>query len=302
MPRNRGFYVRKNSSTFIRYRNGALYMYLNKTDFIKTFSDEITPSDITSHFVHSFKTDESIHSKTDLYKHWLDAIYDTYVFYNGFDSLEECCQYIIESPYERSRYIIVEFLDMYYAVIYNSSSIQLVCGKDCCYFTYNDFFISAKNPTSSLKVTVRRKVKDINPMIYKEMQIFDDNIRMFMFKTKNDTTCIEVDREEYINFIVLLGISMKRSMFELTEYNRNLLNIYFKQYHGYTVFPKKYDDVIAVDPFQRQLLLKNGQTEYFYTSFSQDGAWHGRGNQEELNDVQILIANLNNSELEVNVL
>lgn len=222
---------------------------------------------------------------------WFNQVYDSYTFFDGFKTLEKCKEYLEVSPYLKSRYIIIKFREMYYAVVYHSHSSQQVIGKDRAYYTKNGFFLCDSEVDSRLKVDKRLKQKDINPIIYHELLAFS-NIEAFMYKRVDATECTEIDPKEYMNFIVLLGISFKNVWYNTKtkkqiDDNRCVLNVYFKAFHGYTLFAQK-EGAIQVNPFQRLLkfnpkLSKHSQKiEPFRTELNENGAWHIRANKAQL--------------------
>ena len=200
-------------------------------------------------------------------KEWLDSVYDSYSFYDGFDSLEECAAYIFDSPYENSTYRIVKFLNMYYAVVYENTQYQQVIGKDVSYYTKNKLFITSPRPPHSL-VAKQRVRLPVLTMIYHELYSFDVALKVYRLSQENPHQFVEVEKiHEEIHYIVLLGITFKDAWYPCNTphhiaHSRALLNVYFSEGYNFMLFGK-YVNAIAINPFQRLICFAKGRVEHF---------------------------------------
>ena len=198
---------------------------------------------------------------------WLNSVYDSYYFYDGFDSLEQCTAYIFNSHYEHSTYRIIKFLNMYYAVIYENTQQQQVIGKENAYYTKNKLFLASSRPPQSL-VTKQRARLPVFTMIYHELHFFDSSLTVYRLSKEDPNQFVEVeDIQEEMPYIVLLGITFKDVWYPCnTPYHiassSALLNIYFNNGYDFMLFGK-YVNAIAINPFQRLICLAKGRIEPF---------------------------------------
>ena len=200
-------------------------------------------------------------------KEWLNSVYDSYYFYDGFDRLDECSAYIFNSHYENSTYRIIKFLDKYYAVIYENTQQQQVIGKDISYYTKNKLFLTSPCPPHSL-VAKQRVRLPVFTIIYHELHSFDPDLKVYRLSQENSHQFVEVeDIHEEAHYIVLLGITFKDIWYpcntphHITQ-SRAQLNIYFNEGYNFMLFGK-YVNAIAVNPFQRLICLAKGRIEHF---------------------------------------
>lgn len=238
----------------------ALVRHLLEIRFLRIFDNKfITARNIAGETV-GFETEDS------LCKAWLNSIYNSYTFYEGFDTLEACQSYIFKTPYENNQYRIVKFLTMYYAIIYENTQFQQVVGKEICYYTKNNLFLVGHRPPANLTKKDRAALPVI-PIIYHELYAFDPEITVYHLETKDATTFVPCDIQESLSYIVLLGVTFKDSWYlcdtpHAIAHNRALLNLYFPVGHGFTLFGK-YSKAIAINPFQRLIYLPRGRIEHF---------------------------------------
>ncbi|MFF5996094.1 hypothetical protein AAGS61_15280 [Lysinibacillus sp. KU-BSD001] len=201
-----------------------------------------------------------------IYKEWFDSVYDSYHFYNGFDSLEECVAYISQSPYDNATYKIVRFLDMFYAVVYENTQHQQVVGKDVSYYTKNKLFLSSPRPQHS-SIAKQRVRLPVIPLIYHELMVFDPNLRVYELTEAASDQFVEGDAHDLMSYIVLLGITFKDIWYPCTTphsiaHSRAALNMYFNDGHDLMLFGK-YVNAVAINPFQRLICFAKGRIEHF---------------------------------------
>ncbi|MER2106523.1 MAG: hypothetical protein ABS949_06250 [Solibacillus sp.] len=208
-----------------------------------------------------FETEDS------LCKEWLNSVYDSYSFYDGFDTFEDCQLFIFnESHYPNHYFRIVKFLTMYYAVIYENTQFQQVIGKDICYYNKNNLVLVGHRPPSNLTHKDRPALPVI-PLIYHELYAFDPQITTYHLPDAMATQFVECPVHDTISYIVLLGVTFKDIWYlcntpHTIAHNRALLNLYFTEGHGFTLFGK-YSKAIAINPFQRLISLAHGRIEHF---------------------------------------
>ena len=199
-------------------------------------------------------------------KDWLDSVYDSYYFYDGFDSLDECTAYILNSPYENATYRIVKFLHMYYAVVYENTQQQQVIGKDVSYYTKNRLLLTSPRPPHSL-VAKQRARMPVFTVIYHELHSFDPTLKVYRL-SEDAHQFVEVENNyKEIPYIVLLGITFKDAWYPCNTphhiaHSCALLNIYFNKGYDFMLFGK-YVNAIAINPFQRLICLAKGRIEHF---------------------------------------
>ena len=213
-------------------------------------------------------SDESIGFDTEdsLCREWLLSIYNSYSFYEGFDTWEHCIHYIQSSHYDNHLYRIVEFSNMFYAVIYENSYYQQVIGKDICYYAKSNLFLCAKRPLSNLTAKDRTKLPPI-PLIYFELLAFDPHLKIYELQSEHTLDYKEVPALEALEYAVLLGVTFKDIWYKCDSphaiaQNRAILNLYFNRGHNLTLFGK-YSKAIAINPFQRLIYLPKGRIEHF---------------------------------------
>lgn len=225
---------------------------------------------VDNKFVTSRKiADETVGFETEdsLCKSWLHSIYDSYSFYEGFDTLEACQHFIFhESHYANHYFRIVKFLNMYYAIIYENTQFQQVIGKDSSYYNKNNLFLVGHRPPSNLTLKDRTALPVI-PLIYHELYAFDSQITVYHLPNAQATGFVKCPVQEAISYVVLLGVTFKDNWYlcntpHAIACNRALLNLYFTDGHGFTLFGK-YSKAIAINPFQRLIYLANGRIEHF---------------------------------------
>lgn len=208
-----------------------------------------------------FETEDS------LCREWLNSIYDSYSFYTGFDTLEDCqCFIFNESHYSNHYFHIIKFLNMYYAVIYENTQFQQIIGKEICYYNKNNLFLVGHRPPSNLTFKDRPALPVI-PIIYHELYAFDPNISAYHLPEPMATEFVPCSVQEAISYIVLLGVTFKDIWYlcdtpHAIAHNRALLNLYFTEGHGFTLFGK-FSKAIAINPFQRLVHLPRNRTEHF---------------------------------------
>ena len=199
-------------------------------------------------------------------KVWLDSVYDSYYFYDGFNSLDECVAYIFDSPYENTTYRIVKFLHMYYAVVYENTQQQQVIGKDVSYYTKNKLLLTSPRPPHSL-VAKQRVRLPVFTVIYHELYSFDPTLKVYGL-SEDAHQFVEVENiVEEMPYIVLLGITFKDAWYPCNTphhiaHSSALLNIYYNRGYDFMLFGK-YVNAIAVNPFQRLICLAKGRVEHF---------------------------------------
>lgn len=200
-------------------------------------------------------------------KEWLDSVYDSYYFYEGFDSLDECATHIFDSNYENSTYRIVKFLHMYYAVVYENTQQQQVIGKNVSYYTKNKLFLTSPRPPHSLVVKQRVRLP-VFTVIYHELHSFDPALKVYQLSAEDPYQFVKVeDIHEEIHYVILLGITFKDAWYPCNTphhiaHNRALLNVYFNEGYDFMLFGK-YVNAIAINPFQRLICFAKGRVEHF---------------------------------------
>jgi hypothetical protein len=207
-----------------------------------------------------FETEDS------LCREWLLSIYNSYSFYEGFDSIEDCIEFIEGSYYDNHLYRIVQFSSMFYAVINENSQYQQVVGKEISYFTRNNLLLCTKRPPANLTFKERIKMPPI-PLIYYELHAFDPQIKIFKANSSSSIEFNEVPILDEIEYAVLLGVTFKDIWYtcdtpQAIAHNRALLNLYFNRGHNLTLFGK-YSKALAINPFQRLVYLPKGRIEQF---------------------------------------
>ncbi|MBS7344797.1 MAG: hypothetical protein KIG60_03890 [Caryophanon sp.] len=221
---------------------------------------------------------DSLYFETEdgLCREWLNSIYDSYHFYEGFETIESCEQYIRSSHYPDEKYIIICFLNMYYAVVYENTQHQQIIGKDLAYYTKNNLFLVSERPPNNLMMKDRERLPVI-PLIYYELAAFDANMQTFHLH-KESNQFIECALEEHLEYVVLLGITFKDCWYlcdtpYAIAHNRQILNMYFNDGHGFTVFGK-YANAIAINPFQRLLYMPKERVEHYQMDIDNHRAPH----------------------------
>ena len=236
-----------------------LVQHLLSNRFLRTLNNKLVTSRSISDETVGFETEDS------LCREWLLSIYNSYDFYEGFETLELCKQFIFSTNYDNELYRIVQFNSQYYAVVYENAQHQQIIGKELSYFTKNNMFLCAKRPPSNLMIKDRHKLPPI-PLVYYELNAFDPDLKVFQLnvETKHYEEVPVLDAVEYA---VLLGITFKDIWYtcdtpHAIAHNRALLNLYFNQGHNLTLFGK-YSKAVAINPFQRLVYLQRGRIEHF---------------------------------------
>ncbi|MEG0470936.1 MAG: hypothetical protein RR588_01245 [Solibacillus sp.] len=227
--------------------------------FLRLFDNKLVTSRSIADETLGFETEDS------LCREWLLSIYKSYNFYEGFDTTEACIKYIHASPYN-NKFRLVQFSDMYYAVINENTQFQQVIGKEISYFTRNDVFLTAKKPPLNLVLKDRVKMPVI-PLIYHELYAFDANIAVFQLPHAHSVETVQISVTDALEYIVLLGFTFKDIWYSCDTpfaiaHNRAILDLYFNQGHNLTAFGK-YSKALAINPFQRLLYLPKGRIEHF---------------------------------------
>ena len=200
-------------------------------------------------------------------KEWLDSVYDSYHFYDGFDCLDECTAHIFNSPYENSTYRIVKFLHMYYAVVYENTQQQQVLGKNVSYYTKNKLLLTSPRPPHSLVVKQRVRLP-VFTIIYHELHSFDPTLKVYRLSAEDPHQFVEVENiHEELHYIVLLGVTFKDAWYPCNTpyhiaHSRALLNVYYNEGYDFMLFGK-YVNAIAINPFQRLVCFAKGRVEHF---------------------------------------
>ena len=240
----------------------ALVEYLIDVHILRVYDGKL----ITSH---NILEDTMIFETEDgLCKEWLNTVYDSYSFYEGFESFDDCLQYIVGSHYNNTTYVIIKFLNMYYAVVYENTKHQQIIGEDIAYYTKNNLFLVSHRPPVNL--TMKDRVRQpVIPLIYHELFTFDPMIRAYRIPEGGTTNFEEIPVHDALSYIVLLGVTFKDIWFTCNTpysitHNRAILNMYFNEGHGITLFGK-YSNAIAINPFQRLIYLPKGRIEHFQT-------------------------------------
>lgn len=237
-----------------------LVKHLLEIRFLRTSNGKLVTSRAISDDTLGFETEDS------LCREWLLSIYNSYYFYEGFDSIESCLAYIQSSHYDNALYRIIRFHNYYYAVIYENGQHQQVIGKETAYFTRNNLFLCAKRPPSNLVTKDRIKLPPI-PLIYYELLAFDPNLAIYKVLSSKTLDYEEVPISQAIEYAVLLGFTFKDIWYPCNTphaiaHHRAILNLYFNKGHNLTLFGK-YSKAIAINPFQRLVYLPKGRIEHF---------------------------------------
>lgn len=236
-----------------------LVQHLLSNRFLRTENGKLLTARSISDDSVGFETEDS------LCREWLLSIYPSYHFYDGFETLDLCHQYIQSTNYDNELFRIVQFHGQFYAVVYENARHQQVIGRETSYFTKNYLFLCAKRPPSNLMTKDRNKLPPI-PLIYYELHAFDPALKIYQLH-KETHVYQEVPILEAIEYAVLLGITFKDIWYlcdspHAIAHNRALLNLYFNQGHNLTLFGK-YSNAIAINPFQRLVHLQKGRIEHF---------------------------------------
>ncbi|MEG0383815.1 MAG: hypothetical protein RR642_03575 [Solibacillus sp.] len=237
-----------------------LVQHLIEIRFLRLFDGKLITSRSIVGETLGFETEDS------LCREWLLSIYSSYHFYEGFDTIESCIDYIQTSPYDKNKFRIVQFCDMYYAVINENTQFQQVIGKDLSYFSRNLVFLTAKKPPLNLVLKDRVKIPVI-PLIYHELHAFDSNIKVYQLPHEKADNAVQIPVQEALEYVVLLGVTFKDIWYSCNTphaiaHNRALLNLYFDPGHNLTAFGK-YSNALAINPFQRLIYLPKGRIEHF---------------------------------------
>lgn len=239
----------------------TLIKHLLDIKFLRILDGKLITSRIIAEETIGFETEDT------LCLEWLRSIYDSYSFYNGFDTLNDCLHCVQNSHYDTQIFRIIRFNQMFYAVVYENTQHQQIIGKDLCYFTKNNMFLVAKNTPANLTIKARSRLPVI-PIIYHELYAFDDNIQVYQLN--NETNEYEaISTHDAIEYVVLLGVTFKDIWYSCQTqheifHNRAILNLYFNEGHGFTLFAK-YLKALAINPFQRLVYLPKGRIEHFQT-------------------------------------
>lgn len=237
-----------------------LITHLLDNRFLRQFDGKLVTSRTISDETVGFETEDS------LCREWLLSVYDSFSFYEGFDTWESCINYIRSSHYDNHLYRIVEFSKMFYAVIYENSYYQQVIGKEISYYTKSNIFLCATHPPANLTLKERTKLLP-NPLIYYELQAFDPDLKIYELQSEDTLEYKEVPVLDAIEYAVLLGVTFKDIWYKCDTphaiaHNRAILNLYFNSGHSLTLFGK-YSNAIAINPFQRLVYLARGRIEHF---------------------------------------
>lgn len=236
-----------------------LVQHLLSNRFLRTLDNKLVTYRSISDETVGFETEDS------LCREWLLSIYNSYNFYDGFETLELCKQFIFSTNYDNQLYRIVRFNSQFYAVIYENGQHQQVIGKELSYFTKNNMFLCAKRPPSNLMIKDRHKLPSI-PLIYYELSAFDPELSIYKLNAETNQY-VEVQVLDAVEYAVLLGITFKDIWYtcdtpHAIAHNRALLDLYFNKGHNITLFGK-YSKAIAINPFQRLIYLPKGRIEHF---------------------------------------
>lgn len=249
--------------------NAILEKEAYKKDLIKRLLSSGIVREFNGKLISSRKLIENalfFETEDTICKEWLDSVYDSYYFYDGFDSLERCAAYIFNSHYEHSTYRIVKFLNMYYAVVYENTQQQQVIGKDVSYYTKNRLLLTSPRPPHSL-VAKQRVRLPVFTVIYHELHSFDPTLKVYRL-SEDSHQFVEVENShEEIPYIVLLGITFKDVWYPCNTphhiaHSCALLNVYFNKGYDFMLFGK-YVNATAINPFQRLICLAKGRIEHF---------------------------------------
>lgn len=221
---------------------------------------------------------DSMYFETEdgLCRDWLNSIYDSYHFYEGFDTFESCTQYIRSSHYADQKYVIIRFFNTFYAIIYENTQHQQIIGKHLSYYTKNNLFLVSERPPNNLMMKDRERLPVI-PIIFHELQAFDEHMQAYAYNEESRSFVLG-NIQDYIEFAVLLGITFKDCWYlcdspHAIAHNRQILNIYFNDGHGFTVFGK-YANAIAINPFQRLLYMPKDRIEHYQMDIDNHRAPH----------------------------
>lgn len=205
-------------------------------------------------------------TEENLCREWLSSVYGSYSFYEGFITQEDCEAYIRQTSYPNHQYVIVRFLQYYYAIFYANTQHQQVIGQQVSYYTKNNLFLVAERPPNNL-ITKERERLPVIPLIFHELKAFDATIEAFHLADEQAKKFTPMPLADAIDYMVLLGVTFKDlwyicdSPYAITR-NRALLNMYFNYGHGFTTFCK-YTNALAVNPFQRLLYMPKRRVEHF---------------------------------------
>lgn len=237
-----------------------LVQYLLANRFLRQSNGKLVTSRTIADDTIGFETEDS------LCREWLLSIYESYSFYEGFDTMEDCIHFIESSYYDNHLYRIVQFSTMFYAIIYENTQYQQVIGKEIAYFTRNNLFLCTKRPPSNLTFKERIKMPPI-PLIYYELHAFDPHMKVFKLDSDTSESFQEVPILDAIEYAVLLGVTFKDIWYSCDTphaiaHNRAILNLYFNPGHNLTLFGK-YSKALAINPFQRLVTLAKGRVAQF---------------------------------------
>lgn len=237
-----------------------LVQHLLSIRFLRHFDGKLITAREIAEDTFGFETEDS------LCKRWLLSIYSSYSFYEGFDTIEDCIEFIDLSHYANDLYRIIQFSDMFYAIIYENSQQQQVIGKKISYYTKNNLFLTAKRPPSNLASKGRTKIPPI-PLICYELNAFDPKMKIYEFSNPQSLDVAEITIQQGLEYAVLLGVTFKDIWYPCNTpvaiaHNRSLLNLYFNPGHNFTLFGK-YSKALAINPFQRLVYLQKGRVEPF---------------------------------------
>lgn len=199
-------------------------------------------------------------------REWVNGVYDSYYFYEGFETLEQCEQYIFNSIYNPVHFVIIEFSGMFYAVAYENTQNQQIIGKNQAYYTKNKLFLVSERPPLNLVIKQKTRLPVVT-VIYHELLCFDSDLRAYHLENGSTSHFVPMETHKAIPYIVLLGVTFKDQWFpchspHAIAHSRAVLNMYFNEGHAFTLFGK-YANAIAINPFQRLVCFSKGRVEHY---------------------------------------
>lgn len=180
--------------------------------------------------------------------------------YNGFDDIEELCSFMVKHNIESSNVAVVKFLDMYYAICYQSNEEKIIIGKNVNWQSKNYYLEVKNNKTFKPGFQPRiLKLGAINPQIFEDLLTVDSDLKIYISKSNSfvDIT----DRNEGATFAVLLGLTFYNAYFSKYIWDETIEYYFLKSYlvdEPFSIYKMPGTIVLGVNPFRGEQLLDDG--------------------------------------------
>ena len=175
--------------------------------------------------------------------------------YEGFASKKDAISFMEKLFLTEERYAIIEFLNMFYVVVFENYDKEIMIGKEVTWYCLNKDMYNVSTKNFKLPFSINSLAsRNTNPAIANDLRKIDPNLNVYKFKSNGWQN---VNQYQYSKtFATLLGLTFYSDMF--CEDDIHVLTHYFDTGFYRNIFKGK-RGIVEINPFQSRAKLPSGK-------------------------------------------